>query len=475
MAFTRISHLRLIHIAAIAMSFALCSAAIASQASHSEGDARITEGIQLLRSGDAVRAKALFDEVIENSPHSADALTWRGVSENQLQQYEAAESDFYKAIKITPSMLAAHYNLALSLIRLKKIDAAIEQLQIVVKAQPDSVQTRYNLAILFEGKGSWRYAADQLTAAHTLASADKGVTLHLLEAELQLRQFDAIGSLTSDLADPSTPLETQRGAATALIHAGRYAEAIIILESAHAHSPEDRAVSTLLARVLLVEDRADEAKDLLTEIPTQGDDAAQIAALNGVATAATHKIDEAIVLLKSALNQDPSLALAHNVLGFCLFEQGKYAEAAEEYGKASKLDSQRQLYARDAALAYQRANQPTEALVFAERASSFANADASDHFMLGKLYVSANRNEDALHELLRAAELNPNLDSADYLLARTYMKLGDAKQAAIWSERLSALKQKHETESARSVPHQSVGSSTLLTGGSLTSDDAGAP
>jgi hypothetical protein len=82
-----------------------------------------------------------------------------------------------------------------------------------------------------------------------------------------------------------------------------------------------------------------------------------------------------------------------------------------------------------------------------------------------------------VQELLRAATLNPDLDSACYLLARTYQRIGDREQAIAWSDKLNALKQKHEAEFAlqKKAAATAIRSSTLLQGGSLESDQAGVP
>lgn len=555
----------------------LRSAAFAQGSSASE-QASIARGIQLLREGQAAQAKVSFDAALKAAPQAADALTWRGICENQLAQYSAAVTDFRSALRIDPTAVPAHYNLALSLIRLHETDAAIEQLRVVVAAQPKVVQPRYNIAILLEGKGLYSEAVQELQAAHALAPSDHDVTLHLLLDELKVKDPGAV-LIAKEVADPSTPIPLQREAGEALIEAGRFTDATSILETSRAREPDALAGEVLLARayigdrnntaaiellksipvderdeeaiyllaeayegtgdlaravgafeaaaradpkdarplyrlgllaavtsggetksvqllrsatqlapantvyalslarILLVSDQAEEAKLLLSKMPSNGEDAAQLHTLAGVADAATHDIDHAIPQLRTAIREEPKLALAHNVLGFCLFQQGHYAEAAAAYGAASDLEPQRLLYAHDAALAYERANQMQQALIFAERANTLVDTDAGNHVLLGKLYALAGRRQEALHELRRAVELNPDLDSAYYLLARTYMQMGDRQQATEWSERLSTLKQRHDA--ALTLQKQSsatpIRSSTLLTGGSLQSNDAGAP
>ncbi|MGI8771166.1 MAG: hypothetical protein ACR2JE_07005 [Acidobacteriaceae bacterium] len=45
-------------------------------------------------------------------------MVWRGICENQMKGYQAAAADFRAALRIYPHAQPAHYNLALSLLRL---------------------------------------------------------------------------------------------------------------------------------------------------------------------------------------------------------------------------------------------------------------------------------------------------------------------------------------------------------------------
>lgn len=560
--------------AATAFLVLILHTACFAQSASAPGQREIAEGVQLLRSGQSAQALDRFNTAVRAAPRSADALTWRGVCENQTQQYTAAATDFRAALRIDPSMLAAHYNLALSLIRLHETDGAIEQLRLVVRAQPTSVQPLYNLAVLLEAKGLVAEAVRNLEAAHALAPDDSGVTLHLLTDSLTLKDAGRVPSLLGPLEAESTQLEVQRQAGAALLEAGRFDDALALLKIAHAREPghpetdtllarawighgdnaeaiallagspgaisteegrylmglahtearafqeaaddfevaarmdpkdarplyhlgliasakpggeadairllrsasqmdpKNPAYSDALARVLLASDQAEEARSVLAAAPQAGTNDAQRRTLMGAALAALHQIPQATAELRKAVEEDPALALAHNILGFCLLQQGQYAQAAVAYGKASELDPARLLYARDAARASERAGKPDEALRFAERATALGGASAPDHALLGKLYAGAGRRDDAVRELTRAAELDPDLDSAVYLLARTYMQMGDQARAAQWSEKLAALKERHQAEFAlqKTTATAPVRSSTLLEGGAMSAE-----
>ncbi len=258
---------------------------------------------------------------------------------------------------------------------------------------------------------------------------------------------------------------------------GQQGEAAKLFRSAMELEPDNEQYALALARVLLADDHAEEAKDLLLKMPEKALNTSERHMLIGVALAATHAVTEAVPQLQMVVMEDPKLALAQNVLGFCLFQEGQYVQAAAAYGRASELEPGRSLYAHDAALAFERADQNAQALHFAERASAAASASAQDHALLGKLYAASGRNQDAVRELRHAAEMNPELDSAYYLLARTYMQMGDRQQATQWSDKLRALKQRHETAFSLQKKEEAapVRSSTLLDGSSLDAEGAGTP
>ncbi len=69
--------------------------------------------------------------------------------------------------------------------------------------------------------------------------------------------------------------------------------------------------------------------------------------------------------------------------------------------------------------------------------------------------------------------MNPDLDNSYYLLARTYMQMGDTAQAAEWNSRLTALKQKHDQSYAAQKNAQpgEMPSSTLLQGAPMTAEE----
>ena len=568
---------RLLLVASVVLSLICdCTAQTSAITQVDPAAADIASGIRLFQNREPAAAKLKFSAGVKANPQSADALTWRGITENQLKEYAAAVLDFNAALRIDPNDLPAHYNLALSLIRTGRSGDAIEQLRTVVKAHPGVVEPEYNLAILLERRKVTAEAIEHLQAAYQTQPSDMGVAQHLLlnllvlgrteEAQPILEQVQAAGS-------PQAKLQI----GTALLEAGQFQQAIVLLESAQAQQQVGREVDGLLARayigaqedfkavsllkpaeasdtsgetayllgmaysgtgaieeakdayeraihknpqngrafyrlgliestmpeqqanaslhlrkallldpgnaaygialgrVLLQQDNAHDALILLQRVKANGPEAAERDLLLGIAQLSESSPSRALPTLMRAVTENPSLALSHNMLGFCYFEQGDYATASRFYRQASDLSPETLVFAHSAAVALERSGDDAQAMIYATRAVALPAAGGEDHYLVGKLLAKAGKKEDALRELNEAIALNPDLDKTYYLLARTYMQMGDVAHATEWNAKLTELKQRHERAYAATKNAKPVSSSKLLQGSPVAGVEAEAP
>lgn len=539
--------------------------------------AEIASGIRLLSNRQPTAAKVRFSAAVRANPRSTDALTWRGITENQLKEYREATLDFNAALRIDPSNLPAHYNLALSLIRMGQDDGAIEHLKAVVNAQPGVLEPEYNLAILLERKHATEEAVQHLQAAYRARQNDVGVIQHLLVDLFLLGRADEAQPILEQLLTIASP-EVQQQVGKSLLEAGQFSQAIPLLENAHAQAQPKREADILLARayigaqedakainllspaettdgtgesaywlgmaysdtgvtqearhafeyaikanprngrafyhlgmieaitpekmpaairdlreatrleprnptygiilgkILLQHDDAQGAIVSLQQVHSEGLEAAERDLLLGIAQITVSGARQAIPTLTRAASEDPSLALTQNMLGFCYFVQGDLAKAAASYRRASDLSPQTRIYAHGAAVAFDLLNDRDQAMVYAARAVALPEATGEDHYLVGKLSAKAGRKEDAIRELNEAIALNPDLDASYYLMARTYMQMGETAKATEWIARLKELKQKHERTYAEAVKNaKSIKSSTLLQGAPMAGPEAEAP
>jgi tetratricopeptide (TPR) repeat protein len=534
---------------------------------------KIEAGIALLRSHQLHPAKDAFSAGLTINPRSVDALTWRGITENQLEEYKEAVRDFDSALRIDPDALPAHYNLALSLIKLGQTDPAIKNLEVVVKAQPAVAEAQYNLAILLESKQALSQAVEHLQAAYQAQPEDNVVNQHLMLDLLLLgRENEAQASLEKFL-QAATPDSLQQSG-VALLAAGCFKQAVLLFEAEQARAPDNKGVGLLLARayigaqedhkaislletlpqgdedvaylrglayaatgaseeaesafqhaarinprsarafyqlgllesavpaqqseaiqhlematqldpgnapyevvlarILLEHDQVSEAASLLRRVRTGGPESAERNLLLGIAEVSQGNAAGALPKLEESVTQNPKLALSHNMLGFCYFAQGAYAKAAEAYRDASNISPETLIFAHNAAIAFERSDNLDQAMVYAKRAAAL-NAGGEDHYVIGKLLAKTGRRDEAIRELKQAIALSPDLEASYYLLARIYMQLNEAEQAAAWSAKLTELKQKHERAYVASKRQGDPLASTLLQGARLNAAEVGNP
>jgi tetratricopeptide (TPR) repeat protein len=462
--------------------------------------------------------------------------------------------------------ISAHYNQALRLIRLGQYESAIGELRLVVRAEPGALEPEYYLAILLEREHALGEAAEHLNAAHMANPSDTRVLQHLVSDLLALGKKEAAQSVLNQLL-ASGSLATKQQAGEALLEAGDYRQAALLLENARSHSqpnleldillaraeigaqddfkaidllkpheatdrtgetaywlgvaywsagateearsafseaaklnphngrafyhlgaieatepdqvpravidleealrlePENASYGLTLGKLLLQQDQAKEAVESLNHVRGNELENGERDLLIGIAQISLTGPGSAISTLLHAAAENPSLALTYNMLGFCYFDTGNMIKASAAYRKASDLSPETRIFAHGAAVALDRMNDISQALVYATRAVELPSAGAEDHLLVGKLLAREGKNSAAISELLKAVEQDPELEAAYYLLAHSYQRVGYTKQAAECIAKLKELKRQHEQEYAEATKGaRSIASSTLLQG-----------
>ena len=561
----------------LSLSLAAAAHQTGTSGNSSPANSEIESGIELLHRRAPAEAKAHFSAALKANPSSANALTWRGIAEEQLDEYTAAARDFEAALQIDPSLVSAHYNLALAYIRLKSMNGALDEMRFVVNAEPGVLEPQYNLALLLEQTGARGEAIEHLKAAWKIAPGDSGVIEHLVIDLLGQGAGSEVQPYLDDLARAASP-KTAHRIATELLESQHFSEAAYLLERTANPSQSDVEARLLLARAYLgtrdvskainllqpleMEDSAGEAAYLLglaftdTGAPTDAQnafalavkrdprnaaalfhlgilesvvpehlpvairhlrDAVQIEPKNptyrimlgklllehdeereaetvlsnahsvapesgerdlllGIARIIVHGPASATAVLENSVKEDPSLALSHNMLGFCYFSQGEMATAAEAYATASDIDPQSRLFAHAAAVAFERSGNVERQKQYAARAANRPDADGEDHLLLAKGLAKGGDTHGAIQQLTEAISLDPDLEASYYLLVRCYMQEGNSAEASLWVEKLKQRKQTHlqtpPPASKNAVPMRSSG---LLRGTSIGGADGDIP
>lgn len=391
----------------------------------------IQAGIALFQHNDASAAKLRFSAALRVNPRSVDALTWRGIAENQIKQYKDAEQDFAEALRIDPNQLPAHFNLALSLIRLKETDRAISELEEVVKVKPGAFEPEYNLAILLEQKHELNEAIEHLDAAHGTRPDDISVIQHLLI------DLDALGRRSEarqllNVFAASTSADVRRATGVALLEAGDYSSAAVVLESVQQEAPSSRDTSLLLARAYIGAQEDFRAVDLLKP-QEAADRSGDTAYLLGMAYEGAGATQEAQSAFERATQANPRNGRAEYHLGTLALQNPDQldVEAAVRHLKhAVDIEPDNSAYALALGKALLEQNHAKEALQVLERVHVDGPEAGERDLLLGISEISTGGPRLATPVLERAIAEDTQLALSHNILGFCYLAQGETAKAA---------------------------------------------
>jgi tetratricopeptide (TPR) repeat protein len=144
-------------------------------------------------------------------------------------------------------------------------------------------------------------------------------------------------------------------------------------------------------------------------------------------------------MFRAAVKANPREPAVHFGLGYLLWTQKIYPEAASEFRAELVNDPghvQSMLYLADTQI---QMNQPGDAGPALEKVIQLDPSLPLAHLDLGILYSDAGRNDDALRELTIAEKLNPNDVNVHWRLGRLYRTLGKKTEAMAEFDKASSL------------------------------------
>jgi len=124
--------------------------------------------------------------------------------------------------------------------------------------------------------------------------------------------------------------------------------------------------------------------------------------------------------LATAVEQNPDLISARQLLGDLYWKRGDYAKAAEQYENFARLDPYNYKTHYDVALAYQFLRRLQDAVVAYLQALKLSPRDLNSNMNLGVVYLNLGRTHDAIERLEFAAVVDPRSAAAQCNLGAAY-------------------------------------------------------
>ena len=200
-----------------------------------------------------------FREVLEANRYNEVALKAAVDLARELQQYDEACELLTQLVQLHPDEVAPRFELATTLMRLKRWLDAIPHLRFVVEHEPDHAHAWYNLAVahqalghLSEAHAAWNRAIE-LMPENPDAYAQRGEVL------LDLHDWSAAADdfQTALRLDSEPPIELSMNLSLGLCKLGRLEDARAALLPVHQRRPQHVPVLNRLAEIAWELYRAD--------------------------------------------------------------------------------------------------------------------------------------------------------------------------------------------------------------------------
>ena len=148
----------------------------------------------------------------------------------------------------------------------------------------------------------------------------------------------------------------------------------------------------------------------------------------GVAYMNQQKFAEGQKYFEAALAADPKFAIARLNLGIALLSQQKLEQARAAFVRATH-DAPNDPYGwYNLGLVYKDLNEPEKGIEAFQHVTELS-PEADAHYFLGYLYSQVQRYDEAIAEFQKALTAFPYHASAEFGIARAYLRKGDSDQA----------------------------------------------
>jgi tetratricopeptide (TPR) repeat protein len=226
----------------------------------------------------------------------------------------------------------------------------------------------------------------------------------------------------------------------------QYAEAVPYLKQAAARDAQSLPLRLALAHSCLWSKQFQCVMDVYHEILRLNAESAEADMLAGEALDEMKDNEGSTRMFRAAVAANPKEPNVHFGLGYLLWTQKQYPEAAKEFQAELANDpahAQATLYLGDTDL---QLNKPEEARPLLEKAVKLDPKLWLGNLDLGIIDSDAGRNEDALRELQAAAKLQASDVNVHWRLARLYRTIGRKEEAKVEFEKASKLNKAADEE-----------------------------
>jgi predicted Zn-dependent protease len=307
----------------------------------------------------------------------------------------------------------------------------VEARQTGAQTSPDTTKPSFESAQELAAQGRLDKALAQLNQLAAQSPEPPGVERLRGIIFYQKEQFpEAIAAFSKAENEEPNDRESMEMHGVSLFRLGRAAEAIPYLEKAHA-TVERANVDPDYVLALCYADvqRYDDSRRAFAAQYGFPPDSAEAYLLASRMFFRRELRDQARIAAVKALELNPGLPLAHQLLGEVALAKGDVPGAIHE------LEAERKINPLDASLydrlgdAYLRNAQFTDAQRALDRAVLLEPNSTGPYILLGRTFLKLKQPVEALHYLIHAAQMDPSNYVTHYLLGQAYRATGQVDEA----------------------------------------------
>ena len=325
----------------------------------------LDSGRQALEAGDLVRAEQNFRQHLQDHPASAEALSNLGAISARREQFAEAVAFYSRALKSDPKLIPVHFNMAVSLGRLKEYAKAADHLLIFLKSYPREPRAHQLLGLCLTESGDLRGALPELEASYQLNPKDSSILYSLAYANARAGDIDRAAELLRK--SETDPAQAKLIEGLIEYRRGRFTEAKALFHAVLALNPNTVPAMTALGRLELLDHNDAEAIRLLDHALRANPADAETTYQLGVLYDRTGKSDRGIALLRRAVTLRANYPDPHYHLGRIAINRKDYKTALAELELARRLLPNQEAIRLHLGRTYQAVGRDAEAKVeFAE-------------------------------------------------------------------------------------------------------------
>jgi putative PEP-CTERM system TPR-repeat lipoprotein len=415
---------------------------------------------------DFAAARTAVQKVLTAAPDNLRALLLAGAIEYQLQSYVQAEDYLSKVLARAPSQPFAWRLLIESYVRRGQAGRALEKLQPVLnqiktqndpgmlmlagevlmmngdakqaseyfgkaaKLDPKNARSRTSLALTHIARGESDTALRELEQAASTGS-DVRADVALIAAHVRQREFDkalaAVDRLQKKQPGSPVPHHVRGGV---LLAKGDRAAARQEFQRALEINPGYFPAAAQLAQFDLADKKPDAARQRFESVLAK--DPRNLSAMVAIAelrARAGAKPEEVVALLQKAISVHPAAPAARlNLIAYQIrIKDFKNAMLTAQQAMAAIPDNPQVLAV--AGQAHQVAGETNQAISIYRKLAALEPKSAVPYLRMADAQFAAKQTDDAIENLRKALDLDPDFLHAQQGLARVYVESGRAKEA----------------------------------------------